>query len=70
MKERKDIRDCHYGLYPAVTFAILGLMLAGVYLELKLYIKREEVIEAYQKFYDKYDWDTIVEEGCSDYRKW
>ena len=69
MKERKDIRDCHYGLYPAVTFAIIGLMAAGVYLEVQLYTKREEVIEAYQEFYDKYDWETIVEEGCSSYRK-
>ena len=61
MKERKDLRDCHYGLYPAVTFAILGLIAAGFYLELQLYAMREDVLETYEEFYDKYDWNSILE---------
>ena len=67
MKERKDLRDCHYGLYPAVTFAILGLIAVGIYLELQLHAMREEVLETYEEFYEKYDWDSIVYESSCNY---
>ena len=69
MKERKDLRDCHYGLYPAVTFAIIGLIASGFYLELELHSKRQEVIENYDNFSHYDSWSSIVDEECSNYRR-
>ena len=69
MKERKDIRDCHYGLYPAVTFAIIGLIASGFILELELHSKRQEVLENYQHFSEHGNWNDIVDSECSNYRK-
>ena len=57
MKERKDIRDCHYGCYPAVTVAILGLIATGMYLEIELFAKRKIVVENYNHFFKDYRWD-------------
>ena len=69
MKERKDLRDCHYGLYPAVTFAIIGLIVSGWFLEIELHSRRKEVVENYEHFFETYDWGSIVDSECLNYRR-
>ena len=68
MKERKDLRDCHYGLYPAVTFAILGLIATGMYLELELHDKRQIVVKNYQEFSYQHDWNDY-DKDCFNFRR-
>ena len=52
MNERRDIANCHKGCYPIFTLIIIVLTTVGFFLEMALYEKRQEVIDAYEDFYD------------------